>query len=327
MNMKMMRCLMLSALLGLGVRAQATFELVASDTNVPADQRFNLNGGGGASSLRPRTLNQCADICRGAPSYESDGETVTCVGFNYNTGRRQCFFRRSLENGFAQGGIDMYQLTGLPTNAPTVLTTNSPTTKATNSPTVKATKSPTVPPTKEPTSPPTTKAPTAAGKIERRCGNKGKIDGVCGFTPVNAWNPDTGQGECIGVKVSYKRAVKICESQGAGSRLCTSQEIREKVAKSTGCGLNNKLVWSSSKRNCGRNGLKLLPGSGSNWTFKWLGEYDSNGKRLWIRDKRTRPACAKIKGKRKAFVRCCVTDTTFTADDGTDYYEGISGDF
>jgi hypothetical protein len=251
-----------------------------------------------------------------------------CVGFVVNP-KGHCLLRSSLDNQFEEAGNTAYALTGLPTSAPTIFFTNSPTSKGTNSPTRKATRSPTRKATKSPTNKliVPTGAPTAVGNVQRRCGNKGKIDRVCGFTPVKGWDDSTGQGQCYEVTVTYSRAQKICKSQGLGARLCTVYELRNKVAKSTGCGFDNKLVWTKSQKNCGRNGRKLVAGSGSNWSFKWSGEYDDKGKRLWIRSKRTPPVCRKIFSQAKAHVRCCSNDAEFTSDDGSDYYDNLQGDF
>ena len=53
---------------------------------------------------------------------------------------------------------------------------------------------------------------------------------------------DDGLGGCA-IDVSYANALAHCTNQGA--RLCTPKELGNDVARSTGCGFDTRLVWTS----------------------------------------------------------------------------------
>jgi hypothetical protein len=60
---------------------------------------------------------------------------------------------------------------------------------------------------------------------------------VCGASKIKSWK------KCDGQK-TLPEAVGVCEARGA--RLCTREEIIQDVTRSTGCSLDNKLVWTST---------------------------------------------------------------------------------
>eukprot|EP00192_Tetraselmis_astigmatica_P020984 CAMPEP_0117675254 /NCGR_PEP_ID=MMETSP0804-20121206/15502_1 /TAXON_ID=1074897 /ORGANISM="Tetraselmis astigmatica, Strain CCMP880" /LENGTH=275 /DNA_ID=CAMNT_0005484235 /DNA_START=1 /DNA_END=828 /DNA_ORIENTATION=+ len=81
--------------------------------------------------------------------------------------------------------------------------------------------------------------------------------------------------------VKGKKANRICKS--VGSRLCTLEELEKKESKGAGCGLNNRLVWTSTSR---------CDGPGTAWVAKGK---NGNGKECFPRNDPTK----------KAGVICC----------------------
>eukprot|EP00040_Diaphanoeca_grandis_P010687 m.54763 g.54763 ORF g.54763 m.54763 type:complete len:1161 (-) comp21970_c0_seq1:84-3566(-) len=110
-------------------------------------------------------------------------------------------------------------------------------------------------PTSQPTTFPTTPLPTRAPAIvqaprsTKSCAylQWTPLDGteICGDSKVN---PQTLSG-CTGEKVSQAIAKQACEIIGA--RLCTTQELKNDVARDTGCALDRKRVWTSDECSTG----------------------------------------------------------------------------
>ena len=74
----------------------------------------------------------------------------------------------------------------------------------------------------------------------RCCSNKSK-DGWENKTDCKIWATTPSFPFCY-TDATYADAVRICN----GSRLCTATEVYENCTKGTGCGLDNKLIWTSS---------------------------------------------------------------------------------
>lgn len=88
------------------------------------------------------------------------------------------------------------------------------------------------------------------------CGDLGWTNaGSYGSTSVCGGSKDI-TGSCSGTVV-WSAARTFCEDMGA--RLCTSAELLNDEAKTTGCSLDRTLVWSSSE-DC-PNGHSVAPGS------------------------------------------------------------------
>ena len=138
----------------------------------------------------------------------------------------------------------------------------------------------------------------AAKESEECCADLGLPTGqgnsdVCATADL----PDIGCKKAV----TGKKAAKICKD--AGTRLCTRQELRNKEGKGVGCGLNNRLVWTSSK----------CDGKGTAWVA--LGK---NGKE--------RECFPKKDAEFKAAVICCADACDSTEDEVTTFYVG-EGDF
>ena len=58
------------------------------------------------------------------------------------------------------------------------------------------------------------------------------------------WTESNIGGSCH-LEKTWSEAYYICD--GVGARLCTQQELEDGTASSTGCGLNNDLIWSSTE--------------------------------------------------------------------------------
>merc|ERR1712129_42207 len=55
---------------------------------------------------------------------------------------------------------------------------------------------------------------------------------------------------CFGNAASYSAAKSICEDNHGYDfemRLCTRQEIKDQLTRGTGCGYDNRYVWTSEK--------------------------------------------------------------------------------
>jgi len=72
---------------------------------------------------------------------------------------------------------------------------------------------------------------------------------ICAGSSVNK--------QCSG-ELTFSKAVQFCKTGGA--RVCTAGELTTGIAKSTGCALDNKLVWTRST--CGEQPLRYIVGAG-----------------------------------------------------------------
>ena len=77
--------------------------------------------------------------------------------------------------------------------------------------------------------------------------------GTCNYPNGNSFFGDT----CSGA-VDFAGAVAFCENMGA--RLCTWDEISDKVSTSTGCSYNDDMLWTSTE--CGTGYYYTGYGSG-----------------------------------------------------------------
>eukprot|EP00039_Didymoeca_costata_P008061 m.107446 g.107446 ORF g.107446 m.107446 type:complete len:396 (+) comp13930_c0_seq1:46-1233(+) len=96
--------------------------------------------------------------------------------------------------------------------------------------------------------------------------------------------------------VDWTLAEAICS--GAGARLCTALELQENVAKGSGCGLENKLVWTSQQ--CGEgNMLAVLGEMGEKSLEQWQQNMTCSNKNATIGSVR---CCGDAKSKSGATI-------------------------
>jgi hypothetical protein len=84
---------------------------------------------------------------------------------------------------------------------------------------------------------------TAAGRSRACCEAKPQWKGRAGGTPVCGFSPRKQARKCY-TQATQAQATATCKAIGA--RLCTKVELMKGEATATGCGHDNRPVWSSS---------------------------------------------------------------------------------
>jgi hypothetical protein len=138
-------------------------------------------------------------------------------------------------------------------------------------------------------------------RSNRTCDALGVLDGFSFKSGGRVCAQSQLDGECYR---AVQPAVAAALCAGVGARLCTLGELQLDLSSSTGCGMNNKDVWSSTP--CGVEGRGFLSAGGI------VSEGDSLGDpAAWLQ----RVQCTTNYGSSSAGVRCCgdAVVTTSTA--------------
>lgn len=100
-------------------------------------------------------------------------------------------------------------------------------------------------------------------------------------------------GQSTRYEVSYREAEEVCRA--AGARLCTEPEVSAGSTRGTGCGLDNRLIWTSTE--CAN------------------GEFCSSGHFLRLGNGQPIPSSRSMPRKQVFGVRCCADEIAAATED------------